>query len=79
MTEGNVHALKTWIRQFNSNAWSAWAHYFDSNHTPTWLQVSNKPSFAPVATSGSYNDLSNKPTIPTIPGSLKNPNALTIL
>lgn len=78
LTEGNANAMKTWIRQFNSSAWSAWAHYFDSNHTPTWSQVSNKPSFATVATSGSYNDLSNKPTIPTIPGSLKNPNALTI-
>jgi hypothetical protein len=78
LTEGNVNPMKTWIRQFNSSAWSAWVHYFDSNHTPTWSQVSNKPSFATVATSGSYNDLSNKPTIPTIPGSLKNPNALTI-
>ena len=78
LTEDNTNAMKTWIRHFNSSAWSAWAHYFDSNHTPTWSQVSNKPSFATVATSGSYNDLSNKPTIPTIPGSLKNPNALTI-
>ena len=43
-----------------------------------WSGVTGKPSFAIVATSGSYNDLSNKPTIPTIPGSLKNPNALTI-
>lgn len=78
LTEGNTNPMKTWIRQFNASAWSAWAHYFDSNHTPTWSQVSGKPSFATVATSGSYNDLSNKPTIPTIPGSLKNPNALTI-
>lgn len=29
-----------------------------------WSNVQNKPSFATVATSGSYNDLSNKPTIP---------------
>ena len=43
-----------------------------------WSGITGKPSFAIVATSGSYNDLSNKPTIPTIPGSLKNPNALTI-
>lgn len=78
LTEGNTNAMKTWIRQFNGSAWSAWAHYFDSNHTPTWSQVSSKPSFATVATSGSYNDLSNKPTIPTVPSSLKNPNALTI-
>lgn len=33
---------------------------------------------ATVATSGSYNDLSNKPTIPTVPSSLKNPNSLGI-
>lgn len=78
LTEGNVHPMKTWIRQFDASAWSAWVHYFDSEHAPTWSQVSGKPSFATVATSGSYNDLSNKPTIPTIPGSLKNPNALTI-
>ena len=78
LTEGNTNPIKTWVRQFNASAWSAWAHYFDSNHIPTWSQVSDKPSFATVATSGSYNDLSNKPTIPTIPGSLKNPNALTI-
>ena len=31
----------------------------------TWNDVADKPSFAAVATSGSYNDLSNKPTIPT--------------
>ena len=29
----------------------------------TWTNISNKPSFATVATSGSYNDLTNKPTI----------------
>lgn len=32
---------------------------------PTWAQVTSKPTFATVATSGSYNDLSNKPTIPS--------------
>ena len=31
-----------------------------------WSGVTGKPSFATVATSGSYNDLSNKPTIPSI-------------
>lgn len=30
-------------------------------------EILNKPILASVATSGSYNDLSNKPTIPTIP------------
>lgn len=31
----------------------------------SWSEISSKPSFATVATSGSYNDLSNKPTIPS--------------
>lgn len=29
-----------------------------------WSEITNKPNFATVATSGSYNDLLNKPTIP---------------
>lgn len=44
---------------------------------PTWATLSGKPTFATVATSGNYNDLNNKPTIPSIPGSLPNPYALT--
>ena len=32
----------------------------------SWNDVADKPSFATVATSGSYTDLSNKPTIPTV-------------
>ena len=32
-----------------------------------WSGITNKPTFATVATSGSYADLSNKPTIPTVP------------
>lgn len=37
----------------------------------------NDKDLAAVAKSGSYNDLSNRPTIPTVPNALKNPNALT--
>ena len=33
-----------------------------------WSKVQNKPEFANVATSGNYNDLSNKPTIPSVEG-----------
>ena len=33
-----------------------------------WSGVTGKPTFATVATSGSYNDLSNKPTIPSLSG-----------
>lgn len=66
LTEGNTTANKTWIRQFNASAWGAWAYYFDSTHAPSWGQVTSKPTFATVATSGSYNDLINKPTIPSV-------------
>ena len=43
--------------------------YFDSlyaaiSHTHTKSQITDFPTLATVATSGSYNDLSNKPTIP---------------
>lgn len=31
-----------------------------------WSKVQNKPNFANVATSGNYNDLINKPTIPSV-------------
>lgn len=34
-----------------------------------WSEVTGKPSFATVATSGSYTDLSNKPTIASLMGS----------
>lgn len=32
---------------------------------PSWSEVTSKPSFATVAISGSYNDLSNRPSIPS--------------
>lgn len=40
----------------------------DWNQTTTTADdyIKNKPTLATVATSGSYNDLSNKPTIPTV-------------
>lgn len=37
----------------------------------------NDADLAKVAKSGSYNDLTGKPTIPTVPSALPNPNALT--
>lgn len=46
----------------------------DWNQTDTTADdyIKNKPSLATVATSGSYNDLSNKPTIPTNTNQLTN-------
>jgi hypothetical protein len=37
--------------------------YRPIGYLPTWIDVTGKPSFASVATSGSYNDLTNKPSI----------------
>ena len=42
-----------------------------------WGDITGKPSFATVATSGSYNDLSNKPSIPSVSGSVSG-STLTI-
>lgn len=36
-----------------------------SSHTHTKSDITDFPTLAAVATSGSYNDLSNKPTIPS--------------
>jgi len=35
--------------------------------TPGWTDITGKPNFATVAFSGLYQDLSGKPTIPTVP------------
>lgn len=51
-----------------------WTHGQFYATAATWSTITGKPSFATVATSGNYNDLSNKPTIPT---SLPTPNSLT--
>lgn len=53
-----------------------WTHgqFYGSAASVAWSAITGKPSFATVATSGSYNDLSNKPTIPT---SLPTPASLT--
>jgi hypothetical protein len=41
---------------------------FQAGHSHAWANISGKPTFATVATSGSYNDLSNKPSIPSLAG-----------
>ena len=37
--------------------------YRPISYVPAWTDVTGKPSFATVATSGSYNDLTNKPSL----------------
>lgn len=39
---------------------------------PAWSEITGKPTFSNVATTGSYNDLSNQPTIPTTTSELTN-------
>ena len=39
-------------------------------NTSSDAYIKNKPTLSTVATSGSYNDLSNKPTIPSVPSNL---------
>ena len=56
----NQYALATEIPSLDG-----YAKLTDIPATMAWTAITGKPSFASVATSGSYNDLSNKPTIPT--------------
>ena len=58
-----------WIEIDNVAQWEELGETIDlSNYVQTtdltWNNISSKPTFATVATSGSYADLSNKPTIP---------------
>ena len=56
----NGYATETWVEQKG---------YLTS---VTWGDITGKPTLATVATSGSYNDLIDKPTIPTTTGELTN-------
>lgn len=48
-----------------SRTWVQGQGYLTSVPAQTWASITGKPTFATVATSGSYNDLTNKPTIPS--------------
>lgn len=78
--EGNNYNTENSLRIYsNKLQWGTKTIYHSGNLPayPTWATLQGKPTFATVATSGSYNDLNDKPTIPSIPGSLPNPYALT--
>lgn len=54
------------IRIYNEDEPQVQANWNETNSSsPSYIQ--HKPNLAAVATSGSYNDLTNKPTIPTVP------------
>ena len=44
-----------------------WVDTEDQTPHTEWNDIGNKPNFATVATSGSYNDLTDKPVIPEAP------------
>lgn len=79
-TEDNGYDSENTLRVYPDKVqWGSKIIYHSGNLPayPTWATLQGKPTFATVATSGSYNDLNDKPTIPSIPGSLPNPYALT--
>lgn len=51
----------------SGGVYTALASKANTSHTHTKSQITDFPSLASVATSGSYNDLTNKPTIPVVP------------
>lgn len=78
---GGVGAVQTGAPDINyqsivyiKDSKEIWTHGQFYATAVTWSTITGKPSFATVATSGNYNDLSNKPTIPT---KLPTPNVLT--
>lgn len=46
-----------------SKTWVQGRGYLTSVPAQTWASITGKPTFAAVATSGSYNDLTNKPSL----------------
>lgn len=51
---------------------SKWYNGSSSSVTVAWSDITGKPNFATVATSGDYDDLTDKPTIPTKVSDLNN-------
>ena len=76
-TEDFTTALKTKLSGIDSGAEVNVQSNWEETNVTSDAYIKNKPSFHSVATSGNYNELLNKPSIPTVPASLKNPYALS--
>lgn len=59
----SVWLYKGTMKYFNNGEWETIGGGATS---VDWDDITNKSDFATVATSGSYNDLSDKPTIPPV-------------
>jgi len=62
-TSGSYGSGTSYARSNHSHPKSSL--YAESSHTHTKSQITDFPSLSTVATSGSYSDLSNKPSIPS--------------
>ena len=74
---GQASAVDTVVTENSSNLVTSGAVYDaiqegGGSETVVWDDITNKPDFKTVATSGSYNDLTNKPIIPTKTSQLTN-------
>lgn len=75
LNSGEGNASEIYATRFYQNEklvateeWVTGKGYLTSVPAQTWGSITGKPTFATVATSGSYNDLTNKPTIPSLLG-----------
>ena len=74
---GQASAVDTVVTENSSNLVTSGAVYDaiqegGGSKTVVWDDITNKPDFKTVATSGSYSDLTNKPIIPTKTSQLTN-------
>lgn len=74
---GQASAVDTVVIENSSNLVTSGAVYDaiqegSGSETVVWDDITNKPDFKTVATSGSYSDLTNKPIIPTKTSQLTN-------
>lgn len=68
ITEANITSWNNKVESSTLNNYSLATHnhdliYSKLNHGHAYNELTGKPTFATVATSGSYNDLLNKPTL----------------
>lgn len=73
-SSGAVGTGTTWARADHIHPKSS--IYAESSHTHTKSQITDFPSLSTVATSGSYTDLSNKPSIPSSSSDLSDGSSL---